>query len=260
MGFSFSWKSRLEDLGPRRAGHSLKIFIDSVGLPSIHYQAAESPCKRLLEDCWGKLMASCSNTKGMSAEFNPHGALLALLSAAPLLVILLMCLRCHRRSMKIREENQIYDPQLFEDRGFTVIRSKTVTRPNQIVRAPPPLPPEESQLEIEQDAQVVNGEHSKYQNVPILAKEGCEPMYVDPIAGSPYQNCILKTSEKDADSNSYENVFPTTEKTTSQDSDGSDYENSTFLQTVKRRGCSAAPSADEEGDEPDYVNALVVKP
>ncbi|XP_013992811.1 uncharacterized protein isoform X2 [Salmo salar] len=168
----------------------------------------------------------------MIAIFSLQGAVLAIVSAASLSVFSAFCLWCRRKTKIIHEENQIYDPQIFQREGsrFAVMRSKTVTRPNQIIRELPPTP-------VEQTPQAQMG--------------SVEPTYVDPIPALVYQNVNESTNadtrDSETDGDQYENVFPTID-TISRGSDGSDYENSEFLEQVKM---GLEPLED---DEPDYVN------
>ncbi|XP_041742263.1 LAT2 domain-containing protein isoform X1 [Coregonus clupeaformis] len=174
----------------------------------------------------------------MITIFSLQGAVLAIVSVASLSVFFTFCLWCRRKTKIIHEENQIYDPQIFHREGsrFAVMRSKTVTRPNQIVRDLPPTP-------VEKTPQVVNEEQAKYQNVVTAQMGSIEPTYVDPIPALVYQN-VNESRNAETDGDQYENVFPSID-TISRDSDGSDYENSEFLAQVKMG---------LEDDEPDYVN------
>ncbi|XP_064834631.1 uncharacterized protein LOC135548705 isoform X3 [Oncorhynchus masou masou] len=171
-------------------------------------------------------------TLGMIAIFSLQGAVLIIVSAASLSVFSAFCLWCRRKTKIIHEENQIYDPQIFQREGsrFAVMRSKTVTRPNQIIRELPPTPAEQT---------------------PQAQMGSVEPTYVDPIPVLVYQNvnesANADTRESETDGDQYENVFPSID-TISRGSDGSDYENSEFLEQVKM---GLEPLED---DEPDYVN------
>ncbi|XP_053703703.1 LAT2 domain-containing protein isoform X4 [Synchiropus splendidus] len=73
-----------------------------------------------------------------------QAAVLALASLASLSLCALLCLRCRRRGKPkiIHEETQIYNPQVFSRGGsrFAVVRSKTVTRANQMSPAAPGEP------------------------------------------------------------------------------------------------------------------------
>ncbi|XP_041742266.1 LAT2 domain-containing protein isoform X2 [Coregonus clupeaformis] len=160
----------------------------------------------------------------MITIFSLQGAVLAIVSVASLSVFFTFCLWCRRKTKIIHEENQIYDPQIFHREGsrFAVMRSKTVTRPNQIVRDLPPTPVEKT---------------------PQAQMGSIEPTYVDPIPALVYQN-VNESRNAETDGDQYENVFPSID-TISRDSDGSDYENSEFLAQVKMG---------LEDDEPDYVN------
>ncbi|XP_020341247.2 linker for activation of T-cells family member 2 isoform X1 [Oncorhynchus kisutch] len=190
-----------------------------------------------------KLFLVKVKNSSMIAIFSLQGAVLAIVSAASLSVFSAFCLWCRRKTKIIHEENQMYDPQIFQREGsrFAVMRSKTVTRPNQIIRELPPTP-------AEQTPQVVNEEQAKYQNVATAQMGKVEPTYVDPIPVLVYQNVNESANaESETDGDQYENVFPSID-TISRGSDGSDYENSEFLEQVKM---GLEPLED---DEPDYVN------
>ncbi|XP_078142953.1 uncharacterized protein LOC139920075 [Centroberyx gerrardi] len=170
------------------------------------------------------------------------GAVLTLVSVASLSMLSLLCLWCKRKTKIIHEENQIYDPQTFQRGGsrFAVMRSKTVTRPNQIPPTTIEAPVEPAQI-----AQAVNEEQPKYQNVTDAQMESFEPTYVAPLPISVYENIVEIEAEKnDADPNPsvYENFITSL----SINNDDDDYENSEFLDQVVKQ---------EEDDEPDYVNA-----
>ncbi|KAG9351900.1 hypothetical protein JZ751_023151 [Albula glossodonta] len=176
----------------------------------------------------------------MTAILNQQEAGLAVASFVCLGVLCAMCLRCHKKSTIIREDNSIYNQELVrEGRRFTVLRSKTV-RLNQTTRDLPPTPQEAP--EVICSTSLTAEVQPNYQNVSKSRLGDFEPMYVDPIPNSVYQN-ITTDKEKDADTNSYENVFPTVSNPVSEDSESSDYQNTDFLEEMK-----------EEEDEPDYVN------
>ncbi|XP_019903365.1 uncharacterized protein si:dkey-183i3.6 isoform X2 [Esox lucius] len=121
------------------------------------------------------------------------------------------------------------------------MRSKTVTRHNQIIRDLPPTPAEQTPEE-------VNDEQPKYLNVAKAQITSFEPTYVHPIPALIYQNVEESINAKTMNSETdidqpYENVFPSIEAITN--SDGSDYENTEFLEQAKM---------ELEDSEPDYVN------
>ncbi|KAG7483838.1 hypothetical protein MATL_G00042510 [Megalops atlanticus] len=175
----------------------------------------------------------------MTPVFSQQGAGLAVVTLVTVGFLCAMCLRCRRRPRIIQEENHIYKPQLCRGGSrFTVVRSKTVTRPNQITKDLPPTPMG-SPREICASPECAEDQPS-YQNVANSKKGDPEALYVNPIPGTIYQN--VTNSDKDADSYSYENVFPTVDNPINQDSDSSGYENTSFLKMK------------EDDDEPDYVN------
>ncbi|XP_071396514.1 linker for activation of T-cells family member 2 [Centroberyx affinis] len=167
-------------------------------------------------------------------------AVLTLVSVASLSMLSLLCLWCKRKSKIIHEENQIYDPQTFQRGGsrFAVMRSKTVTRPNQIPPTTIEAPVEPGQI-----AQDVNEEQPRYQNFTDAQMGSLEPTYVAPLPMLVYENIVeIETEITDADPSVYENVITSL----SINNDDDDYENSDFLDQVVKQ---------EEDDEPDYVNA-----
>ncbi|XP_067085092.1 LAT2 domain-containing protein [Osmerus mordax] len=193
----------------------------------------------------------------MQAMSGPNWPLLASISVASLSLFSVLCLWCKKKHRLI-QENHIYDPQVFQREGsrFAVTRSKTVIRPNQIMRQLPLTPPEEPVTLQTQSSQEKNTQEDKYkyQNAHDATMGTCEPTYVDPIPALVYQNIdeTMNTDQRDSESDTeqcpYENVFPSLplSDTMNSNNDGSDYENSEFLEQVKR---------DQEDDEPDYVNA-----
>ncbi|KAL0994509.1 hypothetical protein UPYG_G00123180 [Umbra pygmaea] len=178
----------------------------------------------------------------MTTIFSLQGIVLAIVTLSSVSFFCILCLWCQKKTKIIHETNQIYDHQTFQREGsrFAVMRSKTVTRPNQIIRDLPPTP-------LENTSQSVDEEQPKYENVVTAQRGSFEPTYVDPIPALVYQNLDESTkkntrdSETDGDQYAYENVFPSFH-TVTRDSDGSDYENSDFLDNVG------------VDDEPDYVN------
>ncbi|KAM8835728.1 uncharacterized protein ACB058_016911 isoform 3-T3 [Synchiropus picturatus] len=86
--------------------------------------------------------STATGDTGMSPSL--QAAVLALASVASLSLCALLCLRCRRRGKPkiIHEETQIYNPQVFSRGGskFAVVRSKTVTRANQMSPAAPGEP------------------------------------------------------------------------------------------------------------------------
>ncbi|KAK6473433.1 hypothetical protein HHUSO_G26847 [Huso huso] len=90
---------------------------------------------------------------------------LALASLLPLVVILVKCICCWQKSKIIKEENTVYEEHLPEGRRFTVVRSKTVTRPNQMTRETPPSPAQAAS-----SSELRNGgvdEQPNYENIVI---------------------------------------------------------------------------------------------
>ncbi|MGH0147555.1 UNVERIFIED_CONTAM: hypothetical protein FKN15_019378 [Acipenser sinensis] len=89
---------------------------------------------------------------------------LALASLLPLVVILVKCICCWQKSKIIKEENTVYEEHFPEGQRFTVVRSKTVTRPNQMTRETPPSPARPAS-----SSELRNGgdEQPKYENIVI---------------------------------------------------------------------------------------------
>lgn len=188
---------------------------------------------------------SFSSLTAMIAIPTIHGTFLAVVSVASLSVFFVLCLWFKKKPRLIHEVNHIYDPQVFHREGsrFAVRRSKTVTRPNQIMRQLPPTPPILSKEPSVLPTQTTQNEIGHF-----------EPTYVHPIPALVYQNVDEslhgegRDADTDADQCPYENVFPSLSisETVDHNSDGCDYENSDFLEHIQ---------SDQGDDEPDYVNA-----
>ncbi|KAJ7996967.1 hypothetical protein DPEC_G00224020 [Dallia pectoralis] len=178
----------------------------------------------------------------MTAIFSLEGTVLGILTVTSFSVF---CLWCRRKTKIIHEENQIYDPQTFRREGsrFAVMRSKTVTRPNQIIRDLPATP-------VEQKPEELNAEQHNYQNIAKAQMSRFEPTYVHPIPAYVYQNVDESINEKTVNSETdtdqpYENVFPSSVEIITNSDENSDYENSEFLEQEK---------IESEDSDPDYVN------
>ncbi|KAJ8266570.1 hypothetical protein GJAV_G00132000 [Gymnothorax javanicus] len=173
----------------------------------------------------------------MISLFNLQEAGLAVASLVSLGLMCAMCLSCRKRQRIIREENIIYGHKLVRGgQRFTVLRSRTV----RLTEAPKDVPPTQRQCPEVIFATPEDGENqAKYQNLP---SSDFDSLYVNPIPGAVYQN-TRADGEKDEDTYSYENVFPTLPTAINQDSPSSDYENTSFLEEIK-----------DLEDEPDYVN------
>ncbi|XP_061104729.1 LAT2 domain-containing protein isoform X1 [Conger conger] len=177
----------------------------------------------------------------MPELFSQQEAGLALASLVSLGVLFAMCLSCRRRTRIIREENIIYGPELVRGgQRFNVVRSTTV-RLNEKPKDQPFTPRGPSEVVCAEPAAAED--QSSYQNVPKSDLGDFDSMYVNPIPNLVYQNVTSADKNKDDDTNSYENVFPTLKNAIGEDSDSSDYANADFLQEMK-----------EEEEEPDYVN------
>ncbi|CAI5642858.1 unnamed protein product [Oreochromis niloticus] len=167
----------------------------------------------------------------MIGNSGPLPAVLTVASVALLSLLTLLCLRCKRKPKIIQEDRQIYNPPTFQRGGsqFAVMRSKTVTKTNQIsssfaaAAAAETSEPSEPQEEDEQ---------SDYINIDVCGS--VERDYVNPISESLYVNEKTLNSGQDDVPGVYGNVFPSIELTNDDD----DYENSDFL----------------NADEADYVN------
>ncbi|XP_029925127.1 linker for activation of T-cells family member 2 [Myripristis murdjan] len=178
----------------------------------------------------------------MTGESGVLAAGLTLVSVVSLSALSLLCLRCRRKTKIIHEENQIYDPQIFQRGGsrFVVTQSKTVTRPNEIHATIIEEPADPQQV-----SRTMNKEQPKYQNVIDAQRGSFEPTYVAPLPVSVYEN-VLESEEiqknADQDLSVYENVITSLPVNDGDD----DYENTEFLNQA---------AVNQEDDEPDYVNA-----
>ncbi|XP_041096927.1 LAT2 domain-containing protein isoform X2 [Polyodon spathula] len=189
----------------------------------------------------------CFTPTGISTVMKQQEVFLALASLLPLVVVLVKCICCRQKSKIIKEENTVYEEHLSEHRGFTVVRSKTVTRPNQMTRETPPSPSQPASA-----SELHNGgdEQPKYENIVIVVNDAnavSEPTYVAPIATSPYEN--------DDDSTSYENVFAcnTLHRASSLESvESQDYENAGYLGALAKEKEKHETPLDYE--ESDYIN------
>ncbi|XP_077448391.1 uncharacterized protein LOC144068062 isoform X2 [Stigmatopora argus] len=135
----------------------------------------------------------------------------ALLTSLSLFAFL--CLRCKRKSKTIHEEPQIYNPHTFQREGsrFAVMRSKTVTRANQIAPS--------------SNEDTFAAEYS----VPASPIRSWEPIYVHPLPITVYENdnvTPLMIKGRDPATAHYANVGVVAEK---NNDDANDYENSAFL-------------------------------
>ncbi|KAJ8402243.1 hypothetical protein AAFF_G00371080 [Aldrovandia affinis] len=176
-------------------------------------------------------------TQVMTALFSQQEAGLAVASLVSLGVLCAMCLKCRKISRVFQEENSIYNPEIVrEGRRFTVTRSTTV-RLNQTRRDLPPTPEETPEVIC---ATQMAPEDQDYEDLDKSQLGDFETTYVNPIPNLVYQN--VTDIDKDVDTYSYENVFPTLDAI-SEDADSSDYTNTSFLEEMKK-----------EEDEPDYVN------
>ncbi|XP_023117639.1 uncharacterized protein LOC111563007 isoform X2 [Amphiprion ocellaris] len=140
---------------------------------------------------------------------------LTVVSVASLSLLSLLCLRCRRKS-KIKEvERQIYDPQTFQRGGskFAVMRSKTVTRINQMTSTTPESP----------DEFASPGDQT--------VSSSLEHDYVAPIAVSVYANEPIGGMMADYNQTppDYENIFSSLPIADDED----DYENSQYLNQVQ---------------------------
>ncbi|KAJ8280318.1 hypothetical protein GJAV_G00053170 [Gymnothorax javanicus] len=150
--------------------------------------------------------AAGSNWQGVKGGRNKQ----ACLQSSP------MCVCCRKKSSIIQSQAQIYDPQLFQSLSgnFRVVRPLAV--PSRAARVPlctgvtPTI--------------LLNTDKA----------ETDEPIYVDPIPESTYENLPLLNSgpAKDPEECVYENMFSLAEKEINPEhSDSSDYENTEFLHT-----------------------------
>ncbi|XP_047462190.1 LAT2 domain-containing protein isoform X2 [Mugil cephalus] len=150
-------------------------------------------------------------------------AVLTVVSVIILSVVVVLCLRCKRKSKVIHEEPQVYEPQTFQRGGsqFAVMQSKTVTRANQ------------------RSTTIVHPEEPDQPGVQTVSSS-LEHDYVAPIAMSVYENEKPVERAGEEAPGIYGNVF------NSLPIDDDDYENAEYLDQVAK---------EQEDDEPDYVNA-----
>ncbi|XP_035289057.1 linker for activation of T-cells family member 2 [Anguilla anguilla] len=174
----------------------------------------------------------------MTVFLSQQEAGLAVASLLSLGVLCVMCLSCRKKPRIIREENVIYGQQLVRGgRRFTVLRSKTV----RLTATPGDLPPTPRESRICATAAAAD-DQPNYQNIHKSHLNEFDNMYVNPIPNLVYQNVTKPGPNKDEDSYSYENVFPTLQNAVNEDSESSDYANTSFLEEMKQE------------EEPDYVN------
>ncbi|KAM9332194.1 uncharacterized protein KZ484_017358 isoform 1-T1 [Pholidichthys leucotaenia] len=196
--------------------------------------------------------------------------LAAVLTAVPLCLLTLLCLRCKRKPKIIHEENQIYNPQTFQRGGskFAVMQSKRVTNTNQMSSTSVEAPEEDDYQECEERGDYINiTDITSSAPASQSISSSLEHDYVAPIAASLYENdkTINGIVDDDQGPGVYGNVFPSL--TIKEDED--DYENSQFLNQVRGDentnkqnsnkevcwGSQATHHSDlSETDEPDYVN------
>ncbi|XP_077596911.1 uncharacterized protein LOC144212700 [Stigmatopora nigra] len=136
-------------------------------------------------------------------------------------LLALLCLRCKRKSKTIHEEPQIYNPHTFQREGsrFAVMRSKTVTKANQIA---PSSSNEDS--------------FAATYSVPASPIRSWEPIYVHPLPITVYENdnvtpLMIKgwdpatahyanvAEKNDDDTNVYENLAFLAQQAQEQDND-----------------------------------------
>ncbi|XP_077360877.1 uncharacterized protein LOC144006083 isoform X2 [Festucalex cinctus] len=138
-------------------------------------------------------------------------ALATVASLASLSLLGLLCLRCKRKSKTIHEEAQIYNPHTFQREGsrFAVVRSKTVTKANQMSRS--------------SNVDVCPAIYAVAASPP----GSWEHIYVDPLPITVYENEQMPSRSKaaDPDTSHYANLAGAA--LTNDDAD--DYENSEFL-------------------------------
>ncbi|CAF97309.1 unnamed protein product [Tetraodon nigroviridis] len=174
---------------------------------------------------------SSQTTEGMRANPGLMAAVLAVMSLLSFSLVSLLCLWCKRKSKIVQVEDQVYNPRTFRHGGsvFTVTRSKTVTRANQIA-------PGETCFSVSADTAE---DQSDYENIINARPASADHAYVDPLPSLAYRNEERgkKISIRDQNPGVYANV-------THSSSQDEDYENSQFLNEAEK----------QEDEEPDYVN------
>ncbi|KAM9846766.1 uncharacterized protein ACBR49_010043 isoform 1-T1 [Aulostomus maculatus] len=162
---------------------------------------------------------------------------LTIVSVVSLSLVSLLCLRCKRNSQKqskrkskiIHEETQIYNAQIFQRAGsrFAVVQSKTVTEANQM-----------RSTRVETTEECLPAKYSD-----VAYQEGSlDATYVSPLPLSVYENEDM--AERIAGAVQAPSIYANIQTALSVHED--DYENAEFL-----------AQAQEENDEPDYVNETV---
>ncbi|XP_072325286.1 linker for activation of T-cells family member 2-like [Scyliorhinus torazame] len=185
-----------------------------------------------------------------------------ILSILPLGILVMFCTRCRLSGNRtiIRQETRRkgQSVNMNEDsKRFEVVRSYTVSRPEQ---TPRPEPKTEN-VAASNDLQVFQDVPS-YGNIIIANKLEQEQNYINPLAAEYY--CFPQEFLKpptDDDSNSYENVeINETPTRTSVGSDGS-YENCEYAgkwnhQEKPEEKRVEINDDDDDDDDPDYVNTV----
>ncbi|XP_072445305.1 linker for activation of T-cells family member 2-like isoform X1 [Chiloscyllium punctatum] len=190
---------------------------------------------------------------------------LGVLSVLPLAVLVMLCSRCRLFGNRtiIREENRKAGQSVHmneDKKRFEVVRSYTVSRPEQTARPEPEMgnmaPSNHSLSQVQQ----ASGSPPNYGNLAIANKYEDDQNYINPLAAEYY--CFpaeyLKPPHDD-DSTSYENVeIRKTESHTSVES-GASYENCEYAVKWKLQQEPEEKTYmnnSEEDEEPDYINTF----
>ncbi|XP_061902552.1 LAT2 domain-containing protein [Entelurus aequoreus] len=152
----------------------------------------------------------------MLGNFSVQCALPTAASLSLLSLLCLLCLRCKKKSKTIHEETQVYDTQTFHRGGsrFAVVRSKTVTRVNQMT-------PRDSNADCYSAVYLNDASPSR----------SWEHIYVNPLPMPVYENDARTKDAHQLLMGDYENVPAAAPK-----SDDDDYENSEFLAQTAQGG------------------------
>ncbi|XP_078081293.1 linker for activation of T-cells family member 2-like isoform X2 [Mustelus asterias] len=188
-----------------------------------------------------------------------------ILSILPLGILVMFCARCRLFGNRtiIREETRRKGQSINmneDSKRFEVVRSYTVSRPEQIPR---PEPKTEN-VTTSNDLQVYQAADTpSYGNIIIANKHEQDQNYINPLATEYY--CFPQEFLKppvDDDSTSYENVeIDKTETRTSVESGGS-YENCEYVTKWKQqekpeeKRVENNDENDDDDDDPDYVNTV----
>ncbi|XP_048413534.1 linker for activation of T-cells family member 2-like isoform X1 [Stegostoma tigrinum] len=201
----------------------------------------------------------------IAAGMNQVELWLGVLFLLPLVILVMLCSRCRLFGNRtiIREETRKMGQSVHineDKKRFEVVRSYTVSRPEQTPRPGPAMGNMAATHHSLSQVQPASGSPPSYGNLDIAKQYEHEQDYINPLAAEYY--CFpaeyLKPPHDD-DSASYENVeIEKTESRTSVESGGS-YENCEYAAKWKLQekpeGKKHGNNSDEDED-PDYVNTV----